>query len=371
MPYGKTPRGSVKRAGSVTGTSLARARASATKIQRTFRKAAQNAKRTPFVRATRTLAVKNTAALARLKQASYGPIQQHTSEFVPTWTGGKIHVTAAHPALFHINNLHNGVTGPAFFTTSSLTHLASTRPGKFVPYQGPSNKYNEAFLRDAHNIPNGPKIKILYVEYKLKISGFVDATNILVQVIRQKKIVGDRNDFWHQDPEGNDHGQHLPKYLPNCLPAFTKLAGFTANTIDRSKYSVEYEKKIYMNSKGSANPLDAVQDRNTTDATTSPIRYCTVKVPFKYPVKQLYSTQNQHTGGETPEAGGDPTQVDPMRTGSSSSIDSSWDYSNIHPFANKWLLISSDDQTDFGSIVDSDAVQIEVIRKCVWRDPQG
>jgi len=47
----------------------------------------------------------------------------------------------------------------------------------------------------------------------------------------------------------------------------------------------------------------------------------------------------------------------------------SYNYDNQHPLSNIWCLISTDDETAVASVITGDAVSVEIIRTCIWRDP--
>ena len=115
--------------------------------------------------------------------------------------------------------------------------------------------------------------------------------------------------------------------------------------------------------RGSANVLDTTQDRNTTDATTSPYRRCKVRVPTKYPLRQLDSTVKESTGEEDLQGTEQDFARDNLR-----HHGSNWAYNNIHPLASYWILISTDDQTAIGSTVTGDSVQVKCIRRLAWQD---
>jgi len=178
------------------------------------------------------------------------------------------------------------------------------------------------------------------VDLQFEFKGFVDNTRITIHVIRQKKLAAT---FYNQSDTDN--------YLPETLPNLTKIAGFSPYEIDRKTFQVIAERKIFMNSKGAANVADTAQDRNTSDPTTTSVKYAHIRVPFKKELKPI----NPDTYDES---------------GISSFVSTKpFMYRKMHPLANVWCLISCDDVTDFGSTITGDAVSVNIIRKVMWRDP--
>ena len=70
-------------------------------------------------------------------------------------------------------------------------------------------------------------------------------------------------------PLRSDPSNGESNYLPYSLCAFKQLAGFTQNRIDRTKFQILASKRVYFNSKGSANVADQSQDR--TETSTLPM----------------------------------------------------------------------------------------------------
>jgi hypothetical protein len=330
MPYGvkSTPTTSTSRTTYATTARYRRAKAVA---NARFRKRL-------FTKAGRAKAIKSNArAITKLRKQMYGPVQTQSSV-----SDGTLTVVADSPILFQVNN---PMSGPQGAIIMRATGGGVRNMGHFTGSAGYGWNAD-----DAAHVPNGPKLLLKSAMFKFKFQGFVDNTKIRIDFIRQKSTIS--GDAWN--PLGAD------QFLPHTSYAFRQLCGFTSNYIDRSKYEVITTKHLYMNSRGSANPADVLQDRNTTDATTSNIRYCNVYLKLNKVCKQLDSSVTEDNGNDDPllDAHNDDGVLSK----------NSYDYTNQHPLSNIWCFISTDDQTAFGSIVDGDSVKVDIIRKLVWRD---
>lgn len=272
----------------------------------------------------------------------YGPVQQQHSLAGPTF------ITADHPLCFQINNPAYGTNGPRLLKSDYLGANSLHQHGSFALSQGnPLHELDE----DMH--PNGPKLLLKSVDLQFKFEGFVDNTHIRVDIVRQKKAVDP--DVWN--PNGTEN------FMPSLLYGFKNLAGFTANTLDRRTFEVLATRKLFMNSRGSSNAIDTAQDRLTVDATTRNVKFCNINLNLNKVVKQLRAAHDEHTGDIMP--GQDTHGED------GNLAKGQYGYDNIHPLANIWCIVSSDDATHIGSVVDGDGVKCHIIRKCVWRDHLG
>ena len=246
MPYGTTKRTYTKKYG-------ASRRTSTTRRQSAARKATINRARykKPTVRTNRSVALsnarlanRNALAIKRLKFNEWGSIQSQVSANLDGHT-----FSADHPLCFHVNNLFCGSHGPHFWRPNAY---GSPEPvvnlgglggsAEFKLYQGEGNDAGDMDDQDIKHIPNGPKLKLLWATYEFEFEGYLDATHVRVDFVRQKKMDVD----WYHTSKGQEN------YLPHSLCAFKQLAGFTQNRIDRTKFQILASKRVYFNSKGSA-----------------------------------------------------------------------------------------------------------------------
>ena len=284
----------------------------------------------------------NARAIKSLQFNQWGRIQSQTS-----YTELQ-HVTSASPLLFHVTNPLHDMHGPYLWHLSLGVPLATGR--NFKLWQ---NQHSHALDQlDKTIYPNGPLLKMLRATFEFKFSGYLDDTRIRVDFIRQKKM---DTDFYNQNLS--------QQFLPSTLNGFTDLAGFNPNQIDRTKFQVLATRRLYINSKGSANLADIAQDRTTTEATTAPAKYCKISLKLDKILKQLRTTVS--------EQGGDEPDYPPTDTSVHATLHphkSNWSFDNQHPLSNIWCLISTDDATDIASAVTGDAVGVQIIRKLTWQD---
>lgn len=290
----------------------------------------------------------NTRAIGALRQQLYGPLQTQRSH-----SESGFYVVASRPVLFQVNNPECGAKGASI--------LRETDSGDFVSRIMGFNKasYSSSlpfYDKEEDNVVNGPRLLLKQVELQFKVHGFVDDTRVRIDVIRQKKVVNKNHWNYH---DANEH------FMPHMAKGFKDLAGFSANEIDRKYFEVLATRHLYLNSKGSSNFVDTTAGNITTEATTAPTKYC--KIDLKFPkggkvCRQLTSSLNQTTGNDATDQDIEVEEVDAK---------GSYSWQNQHPLANVWCIISSDDGTAFGSIIDGDAVEVEILRKCVWRDIRG
>lgn len=333
------------RKSSVTFRSGTRQRATAASTLQKYARAKAAAKaRTITPAKTRQLntqaVLSNARAIKKLQFNQWGRIQSQTSS-----TQGQV-VLASSPVLFHVTNPMCNHHGP-YLWHMALTG-ASPTDKNFQLYQAPGSIGMSE--NDETVFPNGPVMKMLSATFQFKFTGYVDDTRIRVDFFRQKRL---DTDFYTQNSPD--------QFLPQTLEAFKNLAGFNPNQIDRAKFEILTTKYLYLNSKGSANLLDHGQDRNTTDATTPPSKYCTVHLKLNKLLKMLRPPHLEEFGQEVPQ-GEDSTTHHPHG--------SMWCYDNQHPLSNIWCLISTDDETAIASAATGDAVTVEIIRKITFQDKQ-
>jgi hypothetical protein len=206
------------------------------------------------------------------------------------------------------------------------------------------------------DIPNGPWMKFVGAQLKFNVQCLSANRHVTVHVIRQKKLA---SSFYLQ--------QSAMNYMPNTAFRFKDLAGFTANSIDKRYFEVVAMKKLFFNSKGETSAADTAQGHQYTNfPTTRGERTFTMNLRINSAQKQLHASMNQDTGDDDldinvtthhPNVGGDPQ--------------GSWTYDNIHPLKNYWVIISSDDPQNYGSIVTGDATRVDIIRRNFWRDTRA
>jgi len=280
----------------------------------------------------------NAARIAQLKRESYGPLQRQVTK-----SSQAVTVLADHPAFFQINNPQFGAEGPLLYRLDGSARHTVARfdldesVGRF---DAGGNDHRA----------NGPKLFLKEVELMFKFTGFVDSTSVRVDVVRQKKIA--HSNLWAISGTEN--------FMPMNVTGFKRLAGFTTNTIDTSMFEVLATRKLFLNSKGSSNVADLAQDRTTIEGTTPPQQLLTMKLPLNRVLKQIDSSLSEE-GILHDDVGLDGD-------GHASGV-GSYNYDNQHPLSNIWCLISTDDETAVASVITGDAVSVEIIRTCIWRDP--
>lgn len=347
--YGKFKSGHRKRPApppSVPRGKLRRTSA-ALKIQRAFRRKAVAQKRAGpiYARANRALANRNARQIAQLRNSQWGAYQTTSSGL-----SGLLNVTSAHPLAFHINNPHCGTEGPYMYRPNALGAIDATNVG-FTQWTGVDE--DSHLHRSANFKPNGPRLMLRTVDLQFKFEGFCDETRIRVDVVRQKRLPSDIFNPTEATKE---------LFLPYTLTNFKYLAGFTQNTIDRAAYDVIATKHLYLNSKGQANTVDAAQDRNTIDGTTSTTKFCHIRLKLNKILRQLEPSMNEADG--TDHMAHHPSDF-------ARPHPSSYGWDNQHPLSNVWCIISSDDATGFLSSLTGDAVSVNVIRRVTWQDQRG
>ena len=290
----------------------------------------------------------NKRAITTLRQQMYGPLQTQRSH-----SESGFYVVASRPVLFQVNNPECGAKGASI--------LRETENGDFVSRIMGFTKASYSsglpfYDKEEDNVVNGPKLLLKQVELQFKVHGFLDDTRVRIDVIRQKKVVN-RNHWNYHD--ANEH------FMPHMAKGLKGIAGFSSNEIDTRFFEILATRHLYFNSKGSSNVIDTANSAITTEATTAPTKYA--KIDLKFPkggkvCKQLTSSVDQTTGNDATDQDIEVEEVDAK---------GSYSWENQHPLSNIWCLISSDDGTAFGSLVDGDAVEVQILRKCVWRDIRG
>jgi hypothetical protein len=295
----------------------------------------------------KTAITANTRAIGALRQQIYGPLQTQRSH-----SESGFYVVASRPVLFQVNNPECGAKGASI--------LRETENGDFVSRIMGFNKASYSsglpfYDKEEDNVVNGPKLLLKQVELQFKVHGFLDDTRVRIDVIRQKKVVN-RNHWNYHD--ANEH------FMPHMAKGLKNIAGFSSNEIDRNYFEVLATRHLYFNSKGSSNVADTTSGTVTSEATTPPTKYCKIDLKFgKGKVcKQLTSSVDQTSGSDAPDQDIEVEEIDAK---------GSYSWENQHPLSNVWCLISSDDGTAFGSLIDGDAVEVQILRKCVWRDFRG
>lgn len=309
-------------------STAASSRASAQKAAR----AAQVARRrAPVKAAVRSRVSKNSRAIKKLELKQRGPRQQQIS-FWECPSG--VHVIHDSPFLFHVNDPIAGDKSPQMYHINNLGNV-TTMSGRFAKFdddQGYHQKQGDAAFN--------PPVYLTGVKLEFEVKGFCDNTRVRIDIIRQKKL---GTPFFIPQSTGN--------FLPHRLDKLKGIAGFHPNELNREFFEVMATRKLFFNSKGSANLADTTADRNTLDATTTNVKYTSIYVPVKKELKPMEHSTYEGTG----LAAFDDTQP--------------FHWEKMYPTHNIWCLISTDDQTDFASVVTGDAITVNIIRKCYWRDP--
>lgn len=280
------------------------------------------------------IANKNARAIASMKKKQLGPPQLQIS----TWDApvGQ-HVLAGSPWLFQVNDPDTGNDGPRVYHINTL--------GSSVPFAQPfqlysgSNTYNSEYSKHKFN----PPIYLAGVNLEFELSGYMDNTNVRIDIIRQKTV---GTTFWQSSSSTN--------YLPQTLTRLKNIAGFGPESINTKVFEIIKTKRVFFNSKATANVVDTAQDRNTTQTSTSNIKHCNVWVPYG---KMLKTLDTQAIPEDAGNMGIDIHQNTPFH------------YQKQNPLSVIWCLISTDDQTDIASVVTGDALSVRMVRKCYWRDP--
>lgn len=361
MAYGKfSKRKNVKR-NPYTRGGAARVAGSSYRFKKRNTALARARKYKPTAKRNRTLAVSNARAIKRLRRQALGPVQRMTSQL---HFSGSLHAYATKPLLIHVNNVATGSYGPKVITLDSNGATEEVQNCHFTPFYGHHDHLHSGPQFQDDHVPNGPKIFLKKVQFRLKFTGRLDNCHVRIDVIRQKRLV---TPFWKDTA--------LKQHLPHTLNSLQKLAGFTPNFLPKEDYQVLKRKSVFINSRGTRSAkdqalhvaenatevYDARQASVTTQATTTNQRLVTITVPINRTTKQLESSVHEATGDDSMQGATATTEVGAGSGGN-------YRYNNIHPLANIWLLISTDDtNSEVNSL--NDQLSVEMIRYCEWRDP--
>ena len=302
------------------------------------------------VRANAGGVASNARAITRLKREAYGPIQKQISRWDGNATSSNLN-----PFFFQVNNFGTGHNGPRLFNynvhASTTEHLQKLNKQWFV-----GNNFGKD--QDALDlIPNGPVLFAKYVKLDFRFSGFLHNCRIRIDVFRQKSMA--RSDAWN--PHTASSG-----IFPLNAKEFQRLAGWTMNSIDRKQFQVMQTKHVYFNSAGTAAsiPDDMTGQHTVRDPTTNAVKLCSVYIPLNREFRQLGSSLGEDTRV-------DHHDEDVHQDAHNISGAGSWQYDNQHPLKNVWIMISTDDSSDITDTLTGDALKIECMRTCVWRDKRG
>ena len=212
---------------------------------------------------------------------------------------------------------------------------------------------NQFRMDDNENLVNGPKLFLKNVTFQLKFSGYVSNCHILVQVVRQKKF---NTSYWNSD---YTESQLAPKVFGQGNT--DDLAGFSHNYLPKSSFEIVFQKKLWMNSKGTKNNAANIENfvesaDNTLDGTTPHIKYMKVHLPINRVVKQL----NSSVGQDTASGGAQDNQSAEMHASDGAMGKGSYSWNNLNPWSNYYLLISTDDTED--------RIVVDILRTTAWRD---
>lgn len=357
MAYGQRKRVYAPRTVSNTRRS-SYSRAVSTRRKSTFTKARSK----PLtVRANRSMANKNKKAIRKLQSNQWGTYQAVTSTLTQPTVGGFI-VLRDHPLLFEVTNPMSGSHGPDLYTTSHQSHGNTARlTYSFQDFQGPGNAHGDYMDSETKHIPNGPMIRLNWVNLQFKFTGVLTDTRITVHILRQKKIV---HDFWQQAAVGVNH-----MFLPETLQSMTNIAGFTPNKIDTKTFEIVASRRVYLNSEASQQSLDGGINYTMEQSTTADTKICRIALKLNKVLKQLHVSEDEPNGEIDLNVAEAPNPLYASK--------GPYKYTNLHPLAAMWCLISTDDTQTLSDILpDADGVnrgnlKVEVIRRCVWQDRRG
>lgn len=325
-------------------SSRARRASTYKKGRSSFRSKTVSKARVKTVAARKRTIKTNSRAIKKLRAEAFGPVQR-TIDYTTDLTFHR-----DQPLLFQLTNFDSGYNrGPRVM---SLSNGSLTSRGNFIAY---NNDAGRDYLEDESNnhMMNGPKAKLLSSLIDLKFHGFVKDTRIRVDIVRCKKIV---SDFWSDAQTHN--------FLPHTLPALTRLCGHSMNEISKKDFEIIQTKHAYINSQESISMTDAsTGEEETTQPTTSPFKRMCFKVNYKGKVlKQLDETPSEAYAADA----NNPNASD----GAFDSGFGGYHYTNQHPLATWWMLISTDNSNTLEGLIDSQhQPNVSIIRKNVWRDP--
>jgi len=310
----------------------------------------QTAKNTSTVR-------RNTRLIRQIQNNQFGPWQTQTVQNSASFT-----VIAHQPVGIHLNNCHHGSLGPKAMYCTSDTNGVGTSLQNACHFTVVTPQMFDPRGRDAetHIVANGPRLLLGGMELKFQFKGFLDHTHIDIWIVQERYPTSKYN---AQDPWNKASLPQVP-HLPNTIPQFKDLSGFTPQRINHKYVKVLKRRRIYFNSKGAFNPADTRAEaadsgqQATTPATTSSEKTCTIKLNnLNQVIEQITKSTGDHIGA-----------YDDTHMSTHSDLNSSWRYDNIVPWKNIWAVLTTDDQTTFGSSLDGDAVSVDMIMRRWWRD---
>ena len=328
------------------GTSRFNGRSAAKKKQSAARKRVVAKTRKAPVKAI----VRNTRAIKRLREESYGTVQYNTG------VSGSFHVMADHPVLHHINNLNmNGYQtgdqqGPEIYRINGTHAEVCSQLMKSDHGTQATHLMTPDILVDR---PNGPILKHMRTRLTFQVDALVNDAHVTIQIIRQKKM----------PPWG--HQQDNINYLPAGGAAFKRLAGpMATNQLDPKTYEVCATRKIYINSKGRTTAADhASAHQYSSYPTTNGIKHCVIDFKPNKVYKQLDTAIDQITGNEDFDV-----NVTTNHQDVAADMVGSWSYDNIHPLANYWVLITCDKHGNPAAALTGSEVSVTFKRENWWRD---
>lgn len=330
-------------------------------------------------------ALANSKAIAKLNQQVKRNTTRLDGEY-QTKTGGSeiMQLNYRAPLCLHLNNLNIGARnttasslnaeGPqwirAHFNNGDLVSTSyqllgheNVRTAKMAP------------LDHANAMCNGPKCKWLGTELQFEFTGYTNDCHIGIYVVQEKR--GPRSDPW-----GAIKGTNAPPvHMPYTLNQWKELEDFGPHRINYQRYRVIAKKKLYLNSRiyqqnettqdvGDAVGADIADDEARVDATTRPIKRCSIKLR---PKKMLYQIQSSQTETGTEKMDADGNQREQHTQGP-------WSFDNQLPLSNWWLIITTDNRADLPTTVESmgvghshtpysgNTLTVEVIRRNWWQD---
>ena len=313
----------------------------------------------------------NARAIAKLKDAQYGPLQSNLSKI------SAYQVTAEYPVCLHLNNLLSHTTATSSWIRMN-TLVTGVAPAVMDSYtRGPSFAPRKPLHMDHDDtIPSQPNGDFLWKSTILnfKFEGWVDHTHCDVYIVQQK--VRRVYDPWREETDLSPHGS----FLPYTLPQFRKMSGPQPENWIPKNYKVIAHKKVYLDSIAARAPIgfvhgliDAVtglaadtvtatsagQRSNPALPKTQHARYCQIKLTPNMLCKQLESNSAETDAEMT-------TDHNSNETGTTGP----YSFDNFDPKQNLWAVVSTSDPTTFadGTYATEHQVRVSCQRYNVWRD---
>lgn len=303
-------------------------------------------------------AMRNATAIRRLAVKSYGPLQVQRSK-----TNQAFYISNSQPVAFQLNNPAYGQIGPQLLREHDDTTLDSdgiTRIGQF-------ELDGSDLLRgdDDDHVVNSQAgrifMKDVYLQFKFGPAFLHDCT-IRIDVIRQKKML--QPDWWTDN-------YSKKQFMPHLMPGLKNLAGWSATKLDTKLFQVVATKRVYIDSKGYKN-AEAIADAllpggddsaaaDTIAGTTGPTKYVNMKINLNRPLRQLNSSITESNMEDSRSMNAHDEEGNQGH--------GSFGYSNQHPLANYWVVISTSDTSSLLDSFTGDRLQCEILRECAWRDP--